>query len=97
MSKYVDYLCKVWGRLHFSEDADMNKIIEKLEQGYLPAELCDDPDLGFEEFEFLVDTEEYSVPSENNGKATIEVYENINDTHFWQEKIWDNINQRKQD
>jgi hypothetical protein len=96
MSKYVDYKAIVWGRLYFSDDTNMNKVIEKLEQGALPSDLCDDLDLGFQEFEFLFDTEEYMSPSENQDCHTIEVYENINDSEFWQECIWDNVNKRKQ-
>lgn len=96
MSKYVDYLCKVWGRLHFSEDTDMNKVIEKLEQGYLPSELCDDPELGFQEFELLVNSEEYLSPQENQGRQTIEIYDDIDNPNPWQELIWDNVNKRKQ-
>lgn len=96
MSKYVDYLCKVWGRLHFSEDTDMNKVIEKLEQGYLPSELCDDSELGFQEFEFLVDSEEYLSPSENQDCHTIEVWEDIDDRETYTNLVWDNVNKRKQ-
>lgn len=96
MRKYLDYKHTLWSRLYFKEDTDMSKIIDKLEQGYLPFELCDDSDLGFDEFEQLGDTEEYITPSENDNQPTIEIYENVKDTEFWQECIWDNVNKFKQ-
>lgn len=74
----------------------MFKIIDKLEQGYLPAELCDDPELGFDEFEQIDDTEEYITPSKNDNQPTIEIYQNVKDTENWQECIWDNVNKDKQ-
>ena len=92
MSKYLDYKATIWGRLYFSDDTDMNKIIEKLEEGYLPSELCDE-ELGFTEFESMLDTEEYITPSENEGMSTIEIYEdNDSNTNIFQECIWDNVN-----
>lgn len=96
MRKYLDYKFESWGRMYFKEDTDMSKIIEKLEQGYLPSELCDDPDLGFDEFEQISDTEEYITPQENGNQPTIEVYQNIKDIENWQECIWDNVNKDKQ-
>ena len=32
---YVDYKATIWGRLYFEEDTDMQKIIKKLEEGFL--------------------------------------------------------------
>lgn len=89
MRKYVDYKYTSWGRMYFKEDADISKIIDKLEQGYLPTELCDEPELGFDEFEQIGDTEEYITPQENDNQSTIEVYQNVKDTEFWQECIWE--------
>ena len=96
MRKYLDYKHTSWSRLYFKEDTDMSKIIDKLEQGYLPSELCNDPDLGFDEFEQLGDTEEYITPEENDNQPTIEIYENVKNTEFWQECIWDNVNKFNQ-
>jgi hypothetical protein len=84
--KYVDYKATIWGRMTFSDDADMNKVIEKLNSGHLPAELSDDAELKFETFHFLDDTEEYITPEENNGCHTIEVYDDD------YKMIWDNVN-----
>ncbi len=95
MSKYVDYKAEIWCRLYFSDETDMNKVTAKLEQGLTPNELCDDPELGFENFEFLVETEQFIEPSENQGQCTIEVYDDISNPNPWQELIWDNVNKNK--
>lgn len=76
--KYIDTLCKVWIRTHLSDDADLDKIIELLKEGYEPSE-----EDGFEECEYLFDTQEELTVSENSGCSTIEVYNN-------KEMIWDN-------
>ena len=94
--KYLDYKYTNWGRIYFKDNANMSKIIEKLEKGYLPAELCDDPELGFDEFEQIDDTEEYITPFENDNQPTIEIYQNVKGTESWQECIWDNVNKNKQ-
>lgn len=87
---YIDYKATIWGRLYFKEDADMQKVIKKLEEGFLPSELCDDESLKFSRFEHLVDTEEYITPEENNNQPTIEVYGKIVNTDLWEECIWNN-------
>ena len=86
MRNYLDYKHSTWSRLYFKEGTDISKIIEKLEKGYLPTELCDDPELGFDEFEQIDDTEEYITPKENNNEPTIEVYENSNNECIWNNK-----------
>ena len=88
MKKYLDYKYTCWGRMYFDENADISKIIDKLEQGYLPSELADDPDLKFDYFEQLIDTEEYITPWQNNEQPTIEIYEGSE----FQELVWDNVN-----
>lgn len=92
MRKYVDYKYTSWGRMYFKEDADISKIIDKLEQGYLPLELGYDgvvPNLENCEWEPINDTEEYLTLEENDGQSTIELMEwNENQTHL--EPIWDN-------
>lgn len=94
MRKYLDYKHTSWSRLYFKENTDMSKIIDRLEEGYLPSELCDLEE--FDEFEPLSDIEEYITPSENNNQPTIEIYESIKDTEHWQECIWDNVNGKKE-
>ena len=83
MGHFVDYKATVWGRLHFDDSVDVNQIIQKLEEGYLPAELCDVEELKFKHFHFMDDTEEFITPVENDGQSTIEVYGD-------DECIWDN-------
>lgn len=75
MSKYVDYKCTIWGRLYFNESVNIKKIIKKLKEGSRPAELCNIPELQFESFNFIDDTEENLSLKENNYESTIEVYE----------------------
>lgn len=75
MSKHVDYKCTIWGRLHFNDSVDTQEIIKKLEEGFQPAELCDIPELKFESFNFIDDTEESLSLKGNNHESTIEVYE----------------------
>lgn len=74
MKKYIDVKVTIWGRLHFKDDADLNKLIELLEQGNTTSDLCDE-ELGFSEYEILYDTEEELSPEENIGDATIEVFD----------------------
>jgi hypothetical protein len=93
MRKYVDYKYTSWGRMYFKEDADMSKIIDKLEQGYLPIELGYEKELKFDRFEHLDDVEEYITPSENNGSPTIEVF--IDNHIGYPQNIWDNVNKHK--
>lgn len=91
--KYVDYKFTRWGRIHFKDDADIDKIITALKEGVLPDELCDEKEYGFDEFEDLYDTEEFISPSENNNECTIEVYqEDINEPTKYQKEIWNNKN-----
>lgn len=88
MKKYLNYKHTSWSRLYFKENTDMSKIIDKLEQGYLLAELCGEEE--FERFESLDDTEEYTTPSENENRPTIEIFE---DNHIEHAKnIWNNVN-----
>ena len=84
MSTQVDYKCTVWGRLEFDDSVNTQDIIDKLEQGYLPAELCDVADLKFQSFCFINDTEEFLSVNENDGQSTIEVLDANGKT------VWDN-------
>lgn len=84
MSKFVDYKCTVWGRLHFNDEANMEAVIEKLKEGYTPAELCDYPELQFEFFNFIDDTEEFLSVEENDFNSTIEVW--VDENVIWENK-----------
>lgn len=74
MSKYIDIKVTIWGRLHFKDDTDLNKLIELLKQGNTTNDLCDE-ELGFSNYEMLYDTEEELSLEENNGNPTIEVFD----------------------
>ena len=74
MSKYIDVKVTIWGRLHFKDDTDLNKLIELLKQGNTTNDLCDEK-LGFSEYEILYETEEELSLEENNGNPTIEVFD----------------------
>lgn len=73
MSNFIDYKATVWGRLEFDDSIDKDLIIQKLEEGFLPAELCDIEELKFKHFHFMDDTEEFITPSENAEQPTIEI------------------------
>lgn len=91
---YLDFKHTTWSRLYFSDDANVEKIINKLEKGFLPSELCDDPELKFVSSETLYDTEEYITPQENQGNPTIELYTNTENQESWQEEIWNNVEKK---
>lgn len=81
MSKYVDIKVTIWQRLHFKEDADLQKIIDTIQtvgQNYI----CDDS-FGFTECETLLETEDMMTVEENEDNPTVEVYDE-------DELIWDN-------
>lgn len=70
---YVDLKITIWNRLEFNDDADMHKVIKTIQEVGLDS-ACDD-DLGFKECSTLYDTEERMELKENDGNATIEVYQ----------------------
>jgi len=78
--KYVDFKVTVWCRAHL-DDVDLNQIIEMLKNGATSSDLFAE-ELAYE-WETLNDTEVSITPEQNNGDATIEVYED-------DETIWDN-------
>jgi len=79
--KYVDFKVTTWCRAYLEEDVDLDQVVEALKSGegsnYLFAE-----ELAYE-WENLCDTEVSITPEQNNGDATIEVYED-------DKTIWDN-------
>ena len=77
--KYVDFKVTTWCRAYLEEDVDLDQVVEVLKSGegsnYLFAtEMAN-------EWENLVDTEVSMKLEENNGNATIEVYED--DKEIW--------------
>ena len=71
-SNYVDVKCTVWQRVHFTDDADMEKVIQQIKEGDI--NIIYDQSNGFMECETLYDTEVHIAPKDNHGDATVEVY-----------------------
>ena len=73
-TKYVDVKITVWERHHFSDDADMSKVVEVIKETLDISEIFGD-ELGFLETETLYETAEEMEVTENGGCSTIEVYD----------------------
>lgn len=80
---YIDYKITIWKRLHFSDDTDMNNIVDILEETNDLDNVFDD-DLGFKESEILYDTENEIAVEDNDYNTTVEVYSN--DSLIWENK-----------
>lgn len=85
MTEYLDYKATIWFRIPLDSKETIKAVIKKLEQGFLPPELYDDPDIYPElgQCEPLYDVEESMHPTENGGQSTVEIYDG-------EELIWDN-------
>ena len=81
-NKYVDIKITGWERLHFRDDADMQKVIESIKKDGL--ECIYEEELGYSTVESLAETNDYMTVEENDGEPTIEVYDgSVNE-------IWNN-------
>ena len=89
--KYVDIKYTIWQRVHFHKETNMNEIIELIKTGN--EDSIFDEELGFMENEVLYDTEEQLSLEDNEGNATIEVYQGNDNGN--QELIWDNTKNKK--
>ena len=71
---YIDVKVTAWERLQYDETADINKLIEVYKEssvGYLFQD-----DLGYNDFEILLDTvEEMESPNDTGGAPIIEFYD----------------------
>ena len=74
MGNYVDVKVRVWNRIHFEDNANMEKILSILKTKGI--EGITEETLGFRGYSTLYDSEEQITPAENKGDATIELYEN---------------------
>jgi hypothetical protein len=83
MGNYVDVKVTVWNRLHFADDTSMEKILSILQKEGIDG--ITDEELGFKEYATLFESEEKISPEQNEGSATIELYEN--DTLKWDNSI----------
>ena len=75
-TKYVDVKYTIWNRYHLKDDADIDTIVERLKQDADPDTLYvyseeESPVYS----ETLDDTSEFIKAEENDGYATIEVYD----------------------
>lgn len=82
---YVDTKVTVWQRLHFDDSANMENVIEVLKRTGNTNDICDDM-FGFRECETLYDSETHITPAQNDGNATLEIY-NGNSYPEWQNAI----------
>jgi hypothetical protein len=74
MSNHVDVKVTVWNRLHFTDGANMMKILAQVTKKGIEA--IPDESLGFSHFSSLYDSEKQITVEQNAGKPTIEIYEN---------------------
>lgn len=89
MDSYLDYKATIWFRIPIQSEENLQKVKQKIEEGFLPSELYNELDIEHElgQCEPLYDTEEFITPNENDGQSTIEIYENGDkDVQI----IWDN-------
>lgn len=84
---YIDVKTVVWQRMVISDSSKVDAIKKHLEAGKLPDDLFYEDDVASllgADIEILFDTEELMDTSDNEGFATVELF---NDAH---EKIWAN-------
>lgn len=84
----LHYKATIWCKLHFPDSTNKEDLIKKLNEGYLPSELgYGDIVEGVHdvEWETILDTEDFLSVEENDGEATIELFEDPT-----QNPIWDN-------
>ena len=79
---FVDVKVTIWQRLHFKENADMDRVVEILKATGDTDFIADD-DLGFRYMQTLDETEDSMTVEENDGNPTVEVYRDGND-------LWNN-------
>lgn len=88
----LHYKCTTWCSLKLPDTTDIEDLIKKLNEGYLPLEVAYDGIVkGVEDvsWEAINDTEEFLSVNENDGQSTIELM--VNDPKSIGLKcIWDN-------
>jgi hypothetical protein len=76
--KYIDIKVTLWMRYHLDDNADVPVIIEDLKNGMSLDECLEKQNL-FEsdhfEYTQVEGTEEFLAPEENNGQATLEIFD----------------------
>lgn len=71
---HLDYKVEVWVRVEIDQDADVSKIIDDL-QRFLPYDAVERNE-ALSNIEYLMESEQYITPEENDGQNTIEIYNN---------------------
>ena len=86
MYGYLDYKATIWCRIPIKSNDALKRVQEKIEANILPSELYNDLDSDNDvgRCEILYETEEFISPNENDGNATIEIWDD--EGNF----IWDN-------
>ena len=69
---FIDCKVTIWKRIHLSENANSEKVIQALKEDRLDDVYVDE--LGFVAQEILYETAEEMTPEENGGRPTIEAY-----------------------
>jgi hypothetical protein len=83
MSQTVDYKITIWRRATFTDEADMQKVVDRINKDKDIADIFDPEEFGFVNDEILFDTEEGLKPEDNGNQATIEVYKDHTQGAFW--------------
>lgn len=85
MSYYIDEKVTIWRRTYYNvegtEEEIKNKLIDQFESKY-------PTDIEIFDSEILYETEESISPEENNGRPTIEIFNDNGDT------IWSNVKEK---
>ena len=89
-NNYVDTKVTIWTRAYFTEDTDMQTIVQMIKEGDHKTGEIYDNSIGFIIYETLYDTEVHISPEDNHGDATVEVYQ-LNET------IWENSIKKEHD
>ena len=75
MSKYIDFKCTTWERVYVSDDADIQKIKEILQNDDDPLNELYNRNIAIYN-EFLIENSELMTLEENDNQSTIEFYDN---------------------
>lgn len=89
----LDVKYTIWGRFSLPDDTDIELLKARLQDGLGPSQAIDEviPHQFGEnglEYELLHDSEELMLPEENEGLATIELFEKYDDAEpYWSNRI----------
>lgn len=72
---YQDVKTTIWVRQYFTVKASTQEEANEMAMKYKDSDVSKDFDSGFTEYDALYDTEELMLPEENDGFATIQLYD----------------------